>query len=200
MHESFLTPDQDQDHTPPACSCSMASLTSARARNRGGGGGGLSGSTQHQQHQDTQEGDAYNSVPFDDDDDKKHEKPLYRPGHSASSSQSAVPAHKKASPSYSQSHRPFGSSAHVPSANAASATSGWITSGTYVDKGKGKANGGAAKTGNGPLRAYGGGLGSVGPGEFKLLVIIVALASVVRLWKLDRPSSVVFDEVHFGGG
>lgn len=126
----------------------------------------------------------------DDMDEKKLEKP-YRAPHQPSMSQS----HKKATPSYSQ--RPFGSSAHVPAANAA-ATSGWITSGSYVDKGKGKANG-SAKTGSGPLRAYGGGLGVVGQGEFKLLVMVVALASVVRLWKLDRPSSVVFDEVHFGG-
>lgn len=158
----------------------MASLTSARPRNRG-----VSGSPAVQDS--LYEAGHSRDVEVPDDDDKKLEKP-YRSSHQPSNSQS----HKKAS------HRPFGSSAHVPAANAA-ATSGWVTSGNYVDKGKGKSIP-SARTGNGPLRAYGGGLGSVGQGEFKLLVLIVALASVVRLWKLDRPSGVVFDEVHFGGG
>lgn len=163
----------------------MASLTSARARNRGVSGSPAVHDSQHETGQ-------FQDIVDDEDGDKKFEKP-YRSLHQPSSST----AHKKATPSHSL--RPFGSSAHVPAANAA-ATSGWVTSGTYVDKGKGKAGSNTiAKTGNGPLRAYGGGLGSVGQGEFKLLVMIVALASVVRLWKLDRPSSVVFDEVHFGG-
>lgn len=74
-----------------------------------------------------------------------------------------------------------------------------MTSGSYTGdktKIKGKT---AAKVGTGPLRDYGGGLGVVGHGEFKLLLLIVLLAGVVRLWRLDRPASVVFDEVHFGG-
>lgn len=176
----------------------MASLTSARARNRGAAG--VSAASQ-QQHQDADSSNHYNNADTayndDDDVDKKHHEKPYRPSHQPTLSSSSS-LHKKATPSYS--NRPFGSSAHVPAASAsAGTTSGWVTSGTYVDKGKGKANVGGAKTGNGPLRAYGGGLGSVGQGEFKLLVLIVALASVVRLWKLDRPSSVVFDEVHFGG-
>ncbi|ESK87818.1 glycosyltransferase family 39 protein [Moniliophthora roreri MCA 2997] len=35
-------------------------------------------------------------------------------------------------------------------------------------------------------------------GEIKLLVVIVIIASAVRLFRLSRPNSVVFDEVHFG--
>ncbi|KIY68208.1 glycosyltransferase family 39 protein [Cylindrobasidium torrendii FP15055 ss-10] len=35
-------------------------------------------------------------------------------------------------------------------------------------------------------------------GEWKLLVIITVLASFVRLYRISAPSSVVFDEVHFG--
>ena len=53
--------------------------------------------------------------------------------------------------------------------------------------------------GAGPLRVYGGGLGVIGNGEIKLLLLVTLLAGVVRLWRLDRPDSVVFDEVHFGG-
>jgi dolichyl-phosphate-mannose-protein mannosyltransferase len=160
------------------------SLTSARARNRGA----TSSPAAADNHQ-------YNNN-NDSSDSEDRKKPS-----SSSSPQSHT--HRKATPSYSS--RPFGSSAHVPAASASvnATTSGWITSGSYTttDKGKGKLGGSAgnAKSGNGPLRAYGGGLGAVGQGEFKLLVVVVMLASVVRLWKLDRPSSVVFDEVHFGG-
>lgn len=104
---------------------------------------------------------------------------------------------------YSYASRPFGSTTPLSNGYHATnaATSGWVTSEAYVDKGKGKpsASGHHGKTGNGPLRDYGGGLGVVGQGEFKLLLAVTALASVVRLWRIDRPASVVFDEVHFGG-
>lgn len=36
-------------------------------------------------------------------------------------------------------------------------------------------------------------------GEYYILGLLVLVASCVRLYRLDRPSSVVFDEVHFGG-
>ncbi|BGP33280.1 Dolichyl-phosphate-mannose--protein mannosyltransferase 1 [Rhodotorula toruloides] len=45
----------------------------------------------------------------------------------------------------------------------------------------------------------GGGLDVVQPGENRVLAGVILLGSVVRLWKIGRPSSVVFDEVHFGG-
>jgi dolichyl-phosphate-mannose--protein O-mannosyl transferase len=32
-----------------------------------------------------------------------------------------------------------------------------------------------------------------------LVIGLTVLASVVRLWKINYPDSVVFDEVHFGG-
>ncbi|KAJ7982867.1 glycosyltransferase family 39 protein [Mycena polygramma] len=35
-------------------------------------------------------------------------------------------------------------------------------------------------------------------GEWKLLAVILIVASAVRLFRLSKPSSVVFDEVHFG--
>ncbi|EJU05973.1 glycosyltransferase family 39 protein [Dacryopinax primogenitus] len=35
-------------------------------------------------------------------------------------------------------------------------------------------------------------------GEWKLLLLVCAVAVVVRFWKLGWPDSVVFDEVHFG--
>ncbi|KZT33151.1 glycosyltransferase family 39 protein [Sistotremastrum suecicum HHB10207 ss-3] len=35
-------------------------------------------------------------------------------------------------------------------------------------------------------------------GEFKVLIVICLVASAVRLYKLSKPNSVVFDEVHFG--
>ncbi|KDE07476.1 hypothetical protein MVLG_02340 [Microbotryum lychnidis-dioicae p1A1 Lamole] len=40
---------------------------------------------------------------------------------------------------------------------------------------------------------------NLGPGEGRLLLGLFLLGSVVRLYKIGRPSSVVFDEVHFGG-
>lgn len=36
-------------------------------------------------------------------------------------------------------------------------------------------------------------------GEYFALGIVLFVALFVRFWRLDRPSSVVFDEVHFGG-
>ncbi|GAA5998507.1 hypothetical protein JCM5350_006501 [Sporobolomyces pararoseus] len=44
----------------------------------------------------------------------------------------------------------------------------------------------------------GGGL-NLQPGETRVLLGLTLLGAVVRLWKIGRPSSVVFDEVHFGG-
>jgi len=35
--------------------------------------------------------------------------------------------------------------------------------------------------------------------DWKVLAVIMVIATVVRLWGLDWPASVVFDEVHFGG-
>ncbi|PPR06352.1 hypothetical protein CVT26_004626 [Gymnopilus dilepis] len=35
-------------------------------------------------------------------------------------------------------------------------------------------------------------------GEWKLLVVVVLVACAVRLFRLSKPNSVVFDEVHFG--
>jgi dolichyl-phosphate-mannose-protein mannosyltransferase len=32
-----------------------------------------------------------------------------------------------------------------------------------------------------------------------LVILVTVLATVVRLWNLSYPDSVVFDEVHFGG-
>ncbi|SCV70352.1 BQ2448_1746 [Microbotryum intermedium] len=40
---------------------------------------------------------------------------------------------------------------------------------------------------------------NLGPGEGRVLLGLLLLGSVVRLYKIGRPSSVVFDEVHFGG-
>ncbi|GAA5876172.1 hypothetical protein JCM3774_003518 [Rhodotorula dairenensis] len=45
----------------------------------------------------------------------------------------------------------------------------------------------------------GGGLDVVQPGENRVLAGLVLLGAVVRYWHIARPSSVVFDEVHFGG-
>ncbi|KAK0536374.1 Dolichyl-phosphate-mannose--protein mannosyltransferase 1 [Tilletia horrida] len=42
-------------------------------------------------------------------------------------------------------------------------------------------------------------LWNLGPQEIKTLAVLVAVACLVRLWRLSAPSSVVFDEVHFGG-
>lgn len=36
-------------------------------------------------------------------------------------------------------------------------------------------------------------------GEYLALGLVLIVALFVRFWRLDRPSSVVFDEVHFGG-
>ncbi|EIW81774.1 glycosyltransferase family 39 protein [Coniophora puteana RWD-64-598 SS2] len=61
----------------------------------------------------------------------------------------------------------------------------------------------AAARGMGPTRAKAaaanlpGGL-NITPGEWKLLVVILLVACSVRLFRLSKPDSVVFDEVHFG--
>ncbi|KIM79512.1 glycosyltransferase family 39 protein [Piloderma croceum F 1598] len=39
---------------------------------------------------------------------------------------------------------------------------------------------------------------NLAPAEWKLLLLVVLVASGVRLFRLSRPNSVVFDEVHFG--
>ncbi|KAF7331457.1 Glycosyltransferase family 39 protein [Mycena kentingensis (nom. inval.)] len=39
---------------------------------------------------------------------------------------------------------------------------------------------------------------SLSSGEWKLLAVLVLVACAVRLFRLSKPSSVVFDEVHFG--
>ncbi|QRW15811.1 dolichyl-phosphate-mannose-protein mannosyltransferase [Rhizoctonia solani] len=39
---------------------------------------------------------------------------------------------------------------------------------------------------------------NLAPAEWKILVIVVIIASFVRLYKISYPDSVVFDEVHFG--
>ncbi|GAA5913221.1 hypothetical protein JCM6882_000036, partial [Rhodosporidiobolus microsporus] len=45
----------------------------------------------------------------------------------------------------------------------------------------------------------GGGLEHLERGESRVLIGLTLLGAVVRYWKIGRPSSVVFDEVHFGG-
>ncbi|GAA6010077.1 hypothetical protein JCM10207_007548 [Rhodosporidiobolus poonsookiae] len=45
----------------------------------------------------------------------------------------------------------------------------------------------------------GGGLDAVQKGETRVLLGLTLLGAVVRYWKIGRPDSVVFDEVHFGG-
>ncbi|KAI9631780.1 putative Dolichyl-phosphate-mannose--protein mannosyltransferase 2 [Dioszegia hungarica] len=44
-----------------------------------------------------------------------------------------------------------------------------------------------------------GGSGRLRKREWYILGAVCCVAAVVRLWKLSHPSSVVFDEVHFGG-
>ncbi|KAJ2923792.1 hypothetical protein H1R20_g13298, partial [Candolleomyces eurysporus] len=58
----------------------------------------------------------------------------------------------------------------------------------------------AASKGYGPGRtkAYPPGGLNLSSGEFKALFLIVVIASAVRLFRLSKPNSVVFDEVHFG--
>ncbi|KAL5488421.1 PMT1 [Sanghuangporus weigelae] len=58
----------------------------------------------------------------------------------------------------------------------------------------------AASKGAGPKQRHSyppGGL-KLTTGEWKLLAFIMVIASGVRLFRLSRPNSVVFDEVHFG--
>ncbi|KAJ7240005.1 glycosyltransferase family 39 protein [Mycena rebaudengoi] len=58
----------------------------------------------------------------------------------------------------------------------------------------------AASKGFAPGRAKPYPLGglNISSGEWKLLILILIVASAVRLFRLSKPSSVVFDEVHFG--
>lgn len=42
-------------------------------------------------------------------------------------------------------------------------------------------------------------VGGVSRAELRMLVLVVILAVFVRMYKLGQPTSVVFDEVHFGG-
>jgi dolichyl-phosphate-mannose-protein mannosyltransferase len=171
----------------------MASLTSARARK----GAATTATSSSSLQAGTGAGNG-REIEYDSDKDKDKQQ-----------QQVASPNDGNVAPLYgaSATSRPFGS--NVPAGHGhghSTSTSGWITSGQYVDKGKsgrpGKQPANSADAhghARGPLRDYGGGLGVVGPGEFKLLLLITILASVVRLWRLDRPTSVVFDEVHFGG-
>ncbi|KAH9936900.1 glycosyltransferase family 39 protein [Epithele typhae] len=39
---------------------------------------------------------------------------------------------------------------------------------------------------------------NLSPGEWKLLAVVLVVASAVRLFRISQPNSVVFDEVHFG--
>ncbi|KAH7888234.1 glycosyltransferase family 39 protein [Phlebopus sp. FC_14] len=57
----------------------------------------------------------------------------------------------------------------------------------------------AATRGYGPGRRSHtpGGL-KITSGEWKLLVLVVIVATLVRLFRISKPNSVVFDEVHFG--
>ncbi|KAG8848628.1 hypothetical protein FRB91_010642 [Serendipita sp. 411] len=44
----------------------------------------------------------------------------------------------------------------------------------------------------------GGGLAKMRSGEWKVIIAVVLVACAVRLFRLEKPTSVVFDEVHFG--
>ncbi len=76
---------------------------------------------------------------------------------------------------------------------------------TGIANGNGSGAAGKAATTTSTASAHYHGLGTgllgfgLGPGEVKLLIGLTVLAAFVRLWKLGQPSSVVFDEVHFGG-
>lgn len=167
------------------------SLTGARARNRGVANG--SQPVGASEYWTSSDGNARDGANDDDDYDAKDEKRQHN----------MFPVAPAAVPYAAPASRPFGSAtaatkldASINGSDGKGLASGWVTSGAYKgDRGKGKLKPNAG----GPLRDYGGGLGVVGQGEFKLLVVVTLLASVVRLWRLDRPSSVVFDEVHFGG-
>ncbi|KAJ7476966.1 glycosyltransferase family 39 protein [Mycena galericulata] len=50
----------------------------------------------------------------------------------------------------------------------------------------------------GRVKAYPLGGLHIDSGEWKLLIVILLVAFAVRLFRLSKPSSVVFDEVHFG--
>lgn len=56
---------------------------------------------------------------------------------------------------------------------------------------KGKVERGPAKRGDGPLALLGGGLDNLTRSECALLAGLVMLALFVRLWRIDRPGSVV---------
>ncbi|WFD03201.1 dolichyl-phosphate-mannose--protein mannosyltransferase [Malassezia obtusa] len=57
------------------------------------------------------------------------------------------------------------------------------------------ASAGAGAYTESPARARPG----IARGEYLALGVVLFVALFVRFWRLDRPSSVVFDEVHFGG-
>lgn len=44
----------------------------------------------------------------------------------------------------------------------------------------------------------GGGLGRISSGEWKILIAVLLVACSIRLFRISKPNSVVFDEVHFG--
>lgn len=182
----------------------MASLTSARARNRGGGGGGGATSPIPLQQDEQWTGG---------DDSKGLDKSGLGSSNGGSSSSSYPPSSQPSSLSDAAATSGWVTSGQGHSNSKAGTAKGKGkgralmgngngNSSDYVDKAGSHGKDGHAalhKGGGGPLRFYGGGLGVVGPGEFKLLLLVTLLASVVRLWRLDRPASVVFDEVHFGG-
>lgn len=64
-----------------------------------------------------------------------------------------------------------------------------------IQAGLGKGKGGKV---GGPGKGGWAGTG-ITSGEIRLLFAVVVVALIVRLWKIGQPSSVVFDEVHFGG-
>lgn len=184
-----------------------SSLTSARARNRGvhGGGGATSPIPPQDEHWDRK-----------DDDSKGLDKSGLGSSGSSYPSAQLSPLSDAATSGWvtsgqQQGHH-HGSSSSIGNSNSKTgrgakgkgrALTGNGNPSDYVDKAGSHGRDGHAahllKGGGGPLRFYGGGLGVVGQGEFKLLLLVTLLASVVRLWRLDRPASVVFDEVHFGG-
>ncbi|KAI6120079.1 glycosyltransferase family 39 protein [Pisolithus thermaeus] len=57
----------------------------------------------------------------------------------------------------------------------------------------------AASKGYGPgHKSYAPGGLDITSGEWKLLVVVLIVATLVRMFRISHPSSVVFDEVHFG--
>ncbi|KAJ7174473.1 glycosyltransferase family 39 protein [Mycena filopes] len=95
-------------------------------------------------------------------------------------------AHRPASPPPGAGHAPPPTSQRFPHARQ-----------DHLDADSRRA---AASKGLAPGRAKVYPLGglNIRPGEWKLLVVILIIASAVRLFRLSKPASVVFDEVHFG--